>query len=363
MKAPRHSHGGCRRDFLKTTFLGGLACAASAPLSRMLRADEAATTAAAGRAARVALTAGDDRPDNVFRGLREFGQEIAASIGDRRVVIKPNNVNIEVQLASTHADCLEGILEFLKSIGKLKNTVIAESAASGPTVEGYSNFGYPAVAGRYGVPLIDLDTEETETIFVFDQTDMQPHAVRVSRMLADRKNFIISAAMFKTHDRVVATLSLKNIVFGAPIKDLGFRWGKGRSPGKTTQKPIAHGNGFYGINYNLFTLASRLRPDLSVLDGYAGMEGNGPAGGTPVDHRVAVVSPAWLSADRVAIELMGIDFAKVGYLNYCARAGMGEADLKQIEILGEPIERHVRQYRLHDKIQQQLVWMTLPQYS
>jgi len=29
-------------------------------------------------------------------------------------------------------------------------------------------------------------------------------------------------------------------------------------------------------------------------------------------------------ADRVALELMGIDFAKVGYLNYCAQAGLGK---------------------------------------
>ena len=30
----------------------------------------------------------------------------------------------------------------------------------------------------------------------------------------------------------------------------------------------------------------------------------------------------------------GIDFAKIGYLNYCAQAGLGEGDLKKIEIVG-----------------------------
>ena len=43
------------------------------------------------------------------------------------------------------------------------------------------------------------------------------------------------------------------------------------------------------------------------------MEGDGPVSGTPVNSRVCVVSPDWLAADRVAVELMGIDFAKVGY--------------------------------------------------
>jgi uncharacterized protein (DUF362 family) len=182
-------------------------------------------------------------------------------------------------------------------------------------------------------------------------------------MLLDRDSYIISAAMLKTHDRIVATLSLKNIVVGAPVKDEGFRWGRACKRGATNQKPIVHGRGFYGINYNLFSLAKQLRPDLAVIDGFQGMEGNGPCQGTPVDHRVCVVSPDWLAADRVGIELMGIDFAQVGYLSYCAAAGLGQGDLGKIEILGEPVARHVRKYKLHQRVDQQLRWMTPPRWS
>jgi uncharacterized protein (DUF362 family) len=160
----------------------------------------------------------------------------------------------------------------------------------------------------------------------------------------------------KTHDRVVATLSLKNIIFGAPIKDLGSSW-RGGKPGAKNDKPIAHGSGFRAINYNLFALAKHLHPHLAVIDGFEGMEGNGPVGGTPVPHRVCVASPDWLAADRVGIELMGIDYAKVGYLNFCAGAGMGQADLGQIEILGPRVADHFRPYKLSDNIEQQLVWM------
>jgi uncharacterized protein (DUF362 family) len=87
------------------------------------------------------------------------------------------------------------------------------------------------------------------------------------------------------------------------------------------------------------------------------MEGNGPTRGTAVDHRVCVASTDWLAADRLAVELMGIDFAHVGYLNYCAQAGLGEADLKKIEIVGEPLDRHVKSYKLAPSIEQQLLWM------
>ena len=341
-----------RRDFIKRSF--GMAALIASPLGAL--AQTAAPEAAKSPASRVAVTAGIDRADNVFRGLRAFDKEIAQAIGSRRIVIKPNNVSTDVQLCATHVDALEGTLEFLKSINKLDNVVIAESAASGPTFDGFENYRYTRLAQKYPLKLVDLDKDEVDLVYVFDEKDFRPHPVRMSRLLLDPDTFIISAAKMKTHDRVVATLSLKNIIVGAPIKDAGFRWGGGKR-GAKNDKPLIHGSGFRGINYNLFAVAQRLHPHLSVIDGYDGMEGNGPVGGTAVDHQVAVVGLDWLAADRVAVELMGIDYATVGYLNFAAQAGLGQGDLSRIQVVGEPIAKHIRKYRLNDNIQQQLVWM------
>lgn len=203
---------------------------------------------------------------------------------------------------------------------------------------------------------MDLDQEGFDIVHCFDEHDFRPHPCRMSKVLLNPNSFIISAAKFKTHDRVLATLSLKNIVVGAPIKDAGFRWGARAKPGARTDKPVVHGSGFRGINYNLYALASRLHPHLSVIDGYEGMEGEGPTGGTPVQQRVCVVSPDWLAADRVAVELMGIDFANIGYLNFCGQTRMGETDLSKIEIVGPALKEHVRKYKLSRNIDEQLVW-------
>ncbi len=246
-----------------------------------------------------------------------------------------------------------------RAIGKLENTVIAESAAGRETQAGFDNFGYTLLAKKYGVKLLDLDEQGQQMVHVIDESDFHPRAVRMSKLLLDPGTFIISAAMFKTHDRVVATLSLKNIILGAALKDAKVAGGSDK-PGRKSDKPIVHGGGFRGINYNLFALADRLHPHLAVIDGYEGMEGNGPVAGKPVAHRVCVVSPDWLAADRVAVELMGIDFKNVGYLNYCALAGMGEADLNKIEVHGDPIARHVKTYKLSDNYEQQLVWKNRP---
>jgi uncharacterized protein (DUF362 family) len=344
-----------RRHFFKSSLLGG-AAALSVPwvLPRALAAGAVAPPLRAG--SRVALTAGEDRANLAFEGLKAFGPSIGTAIGNKRVIIKPNNVSISNQLSASHAQNLEGILEFLKFIGK-RDIAIAESAADGPTLDGFANYGYDKLASKYGARLIDLDQEGFEVLHCFDEKDFRPHPCRMSKILLDPGNFIISAAKFKTHDRVVATLSLKNIVVGAPVKDPGFRWGHGAAPGAKTDKPITHGNGFRGINYNLSTLSPRLHPHLSVIDGFQGMEGEGPTGGTPVEQRVCVVSQDWLAADRVALELMGIDFAHVGYLNYCAQTGLGQADLAKIDIVGPAIKDHVKTYKLSKNIEQQLVWM------
>jgi len=307
--------------------------------------------------AQVTLTTGENRADLAFRALQPFSKQVAKAIGNRRVVLKPNNVLIDVPLTSTHVDTLEGVLEFLKSIGKLGNVIIAESAANGPTLDGFDNYGYYNLVSKYPVKLVDLDSEPFDILHVFDEKDFRPHAIRMSRVLLDRDSYIVSVARMKTHDRVVATLSLKNIVFGAPVKDLGYTWTAARKKGTSSDKAIAHGSGFRGVNYNLYALSQQLHPHLAIIDGFEGMEGNGPNCGTPVDHRVCIASTDWLAADRVAVELMGIDFAKVGYLNFCSQAGSGIADLSRIEIIGERISDHIKSYKLNENINSQLIWM------
>jgi hypothetical protein len=50
-----------------------------------------------------------------------------------------------------------------------------------------------------------------------------------------------------------------------------------------------------------------------------------------------------------------------GYLNFCADAGLGQADLERIEVLGEPAARHAKTYKLADNIEEPLTWKPPPQ--
>jgi uncharacterized protein (DUF362 family) len=351
-----------RRVFIKTSLMSGVAINYFNSLKSMSPVMERENFSAS-----VSITSGNDRAEMVFRALQPFSKQIRQAIGHRRIVLKVNNVLIYVPLACTHAETLEGILEFLKSINKLRNVIIAESSASGSTFEGFDNYGYYNLLSKYPVRLVDLDNEPFETFHVIDEKDFRPHPVRVSSVILDPDSYIVSVARMKTHTVVGASLSLKNIVFGAPIKDKGFtlysedirfsQKARESAPGTVSYKRLLHGSGYYAVNYNMAMLARHLHPNLSVIDGYIGMEGNGPTLGSPIEHGVCVVSQDWLAADRVGIELMGIDFSRIGYLNHCTSMGLGISDLKKIDIVGENLTDHIKTYKLPDNFERQGAWM------
>ncbi|MGE5421479.1 MAG: hypothetical protein ACM3UT_14930, partial [Chloroflexota bacterium] len=78
---------------------------------------------------------------------------------------------------------------------------------------------------------------------------------------------------------------------------------------------------------------------------------------TPVEHKVCVVSQDWLAADRVGVELMGINFSNIGYLNHCVSMGLGNADLSAIDVIGENLEEHIKNYKLPDNFDRIISWM------
>jgi uncharacterized protein (DUF362 family) len=105
--------------------------------------------------------------------------------------------------------------------------------------------------------------------------------------------------------------------------------------------------------------AQKLQPfwGAAVIDGFDGMEGNGPNDGTQVPSQIAIASTDYVAADRVGIEAMGIDASWVGYLGFCAQVGLGQNDLAKIDIRGPKLAEVARKYKMSDAIQRELRWM------
>jgi uncharacterized protein (DUF362 family) len=94
-----------------------------------------------------------------------------------------------------------------------------------------------------------------------------------------------------------------------------------------------------------------------LLDGWEGMEGDGPGSGTLVPSRIAIASTDFIAADRVGLEVMGINPEWVGYLAFCGQAGLGQCDLSRIEIRGAKLGKVARKYKMHDDLQRELRWL------
>ena len=127
--------------------------------------------------------------------------------------------------------------------------------------------------------------------------------------------------------------------------------------GGTSDKRKFH-VGIRAGNYNMYLGAQMMKPNWGVglIDGFEGMEGNGPVSGTPVPHRIAIASTDFLAADRVGLECMGIDASWPGYLNYAYQGGLGQYDLAKIDVVGAKIADVQRKYRLHADVDRMLEW-------
>jgi len=355
-----------RRDFIKDSLVGGVGLAAG------LRAASMGGTARAANAytARVALTKGDDRADNVFRALQTFKTEIAAAIGSKHVVIKPNFVYYSTLLSCTHVSCVEGVLEFLKSIGK-RDITLAESSATGSTMAGYDLNNYWPLVNKYPVKFTDLNQEGFANAQIWSTGSLTetspPRKIRISRIYLNPNNFIISCAPMKTHNTAVVTLSVKNIAMSAPVIDVGTAWSQSGVRGDKAWMHGASGSppgDFQALNDNVYRMVKvyGIHPHLSVIDGYQGMQGDGPVSGYAVDppQKIAVASLDWLAADRVALELMGANNFFLlnsqpypACLNYCWQAGLGEWDITKIQVLGETIAANVFNYVANSTVSSQ----------
>ncbi|MGB2865876.1 MAG: DUF362 domain-containing protein [Sedimentisphaerales bacterium] len=292
--------------------------------------------------AKVCLVKGNDCRDIVYQALKKIEDEVITSIGDKKILIKPNFVITTRQLAATHVDAVRGILDFLTPHYK-KQIIVGESTISrGGTFEGFKNYGYLPLEKEYNVKLIDLNKQPWQYRYVFGKGH-RPTPIRIISTFLDPDMYIISAAKMKTHDRVVTTLSLKNILLGAPLNDY-----------KTNDKRIMHNEYTFSrkslLNYNMFHLAQEIYPDLGVIDGFEAMEGNGPGGGTPIDARIALASLDPLAMDTLATKLMGFDPGKIMYLASMAEAGMGQGDLDKIEVLGTPAEQCQYHFKPNERL-------------
>jgi len=341
-------HGIHRREFLKRI---GIAAGASALAGGRLfpRGASAASRpdnpygqihfpiAKLGQAAppaRVALVKGPDRYDIVFRSLKLIEDEILGSISDKRILIKPNIVLADCAACVTHVDAMRAVLDFLSP--HVKSQILIGESSVHNTTEGFKYNGYLRLEKEYNAKLMDLNLDKFQYRYVLG-LDNKPSRIRIINTFLDPDFYVISVARMKTHNYVFVTLSIKNVIMASPLNDY-----------KKSDKGLMHQAGPARhdlLHYNMFHIGQEVFPDLAVIDGFIGIEGNGPAWGAPIASHVALASRDAVAADITATRVMGFDPRIVNYLNAMAEAGMGQGDTDKIQLLGTPLEQCITKYK------------------
>jgi uncharacterized protein (DUF362 family) len=142
-------------------------------------------------------------------------------------------------------------------------------------------------------------------------------------------DLVVSMPKMKTHHWAGVTLSLKNCFGCVPGRVYGW------------PKNELH---VQGISNSILDVAGAVRPDLVIIDGIVGMEGDGPIKGTAKAAGLLVVSTDPVAADASAARLMGLDGERIDYLLEAGRF-LGQVHLEEIQQVGEDLERSATVFR------------------
>jgi uncharacterized protein (DUF362 family) len=158
-------------------------------------------------------------------------------------------------------------------------------------------------------------------------------------------------AVAKTHDASVVTLAVKNLIMGSlhaedRIKVHGYLSHKERTLPREAQI----------IQANLARISCYLKPDIAVIDGTVGIQGNGPGGNNIIELGAAIASTDPFAADAVMAQAMGINPADIGLLVYAQQMGLGVTDLGDIEVSGPHLDVVIQPFLPHETYELQLQW-------
>lgn len=263
---------------------------------------------------KVAIIKGKRSHDPVFQALDLVDYKNAIS-GWKKVLIKVNFITVKTwdTGATTDPVVVEAIIKKLREL-PVKVYVVESDATTTSADKAFEVTGMKEMCKRNGVKCLNLRYEK-EKIKIDVQNGEAIKRITVPRIVTE--SAIISAAKLKTHRTTGVTLGMKNMF--------------GLLPDKFKAK--YH---FKGINKVIVDINTVLRPALTVIDGFVGMEGRGPAGGKPVQMDLIIAGTDQVATDSTACRVMGIDPHEIPHIHKAYRKGLGNID--DIELVGERLE-------------------------
>ena len=170
--------------------------------------------------------------------------------------------------------------------------------------------------------VINLSEEEVVKIN-FKNSTKSPKELFLPKSILE-SDAIVDLALMKTHEFTTYSGAIKNLFGCIP----------------SNRRIFLHPF----LDEVFFKLYFILNPQLTIIDGRVGLEGNGPTKGDPIKMDVMLTSNSALATDIIALEIMGLNLDQVSYLNYIASKRMLSRD--RIKTKGLEVEEVARKFRL-----------------
>ena len=273
----------------------------------------------------VSIVRGEDPSAMVPQALALIGGLKPIIKDGQMVVIKPNLVTPEKAKQPglmTDVRVAEALVKEIQKTAKCR-IIIAEGCATKTTrrhielttMDAFEQNGYTDLARKYGLELKDLNVDQRRTVRIPGLQGRPEYQMPETIMQC---NVLIDMPVLKTHTIATVTLGIKNL-FGL----------------MAMPKSQYHGG---SLEQTLVDIVRMRPPDLVVVDGLTGTEGNGPLNGTPVRMDLVLAGRNVLAVDSVAAAVMGFDPKSINHLSIAAASGVGTNDLARIDVMGSPID-------------------------
>ncbi|HEY9086866.1 MAG TPA: DUF362 domain-containing protein [Anaerolineaceae bacterium] len=258
----------------------------------------------------------------VWDNLRQLDARtgFCSRIDGKPVILKPNLVTVFHWLGTRGGDSpettdprvIDAVVTFFQQY--TRRIIIAESSGRGmPTAASFKIAGLDRLAKLRGVELTALEEQPVDRYLLPKARVMREVVVpRLISAAVRGEAFFVSMPKLKTNLYTGVTLGFKNQM-GVLSYNLRQR---------------SH---HHAINQKLVDLLYLLRPDLVLIDGIVGGEGNCPAPVEPVQSRVIISGNHAVETDRVAARMMGFDPAHIPLLQLADENGFGDA---RVEVAG-----------------------------
>ncbi|HEY9653555.1 MAG TPA: DUF362 domain-containing protein [Coleofasciculaceae cyanobacterium] len=190
--------------------------------------------------------------------------------------------------------------------------------------------GYLPILEELNLPIVEFHGQRYATISEsFNHLRLCKEAMEA--------DVVINLPKLKSHVQLTLTMGVKNL-FGCVPGKMKAWWHM--EAGKDERR----------FGEMLVETARAINPDLTILDGIVGHEGNGPSGGEPRKLNILGASSNVFALDRSIIELLNVEPAIVPTVAASKRLGFCP-ELAEIHFpLQQPIDLQVTDWRLPDAL-------------